>query len=62
MSRVKDILPALKSEHKPGPKLPGSQREGEKKKKRKEKKKQDMHTVIDVGLTEKARDQEVCSA
>lgn len=23
-------------------------------------KKQDMHTIIDVGLTEKAEDQEVC--
>lgn len=55
MSRVKGILPALRSEHKPGPKLPGSQRE----KKRKEKEKQDMYTVIDVGLTEKARYQDL---
>lgn len=44
--------PPLRSEHKPGPKLPGSHGA---------KKKQDMHTVIDVGLTEKAEDQEVYS-
>lgn len=36
--------PALRSEHKLGPKLPGSHGE----------KKQDMHTVIDVGLTRKS--------
>lgn len=56
MSRVKGILPALRSEHKPGPKPPGSQRE---KKKKKKKEKQDMHIVLDVGLTEKARDQDL---